>query len=194
MGTLFSRATCLIRSAINRSPLAVTLGALIVAESYSIATATWSGLVITTFALGTAAIIRARLSWRILFIIALRTSTHAFKYERDKASPYAKYDWHSQNWPGGFGQQVLGETWINHHGAHGKESTRGVINEPFKSHPILRSVTDIWGPTDVYSVVNLPKDAQVLLWGQVLSGMKPTDAPVEGPKNNPMMPVVWLAR
>ena len=41
-------------------------------------------------------------------IIALRTSTHAFKYDRNKASPYAKYDWHSKDWPGGFGQQVLG--------------------------------------------------------------------------------------
>ena len=41
-------------------------------------------------------------------IIALRTSTHAFKYDHDKASPYAKYDWHSTTWPGGFGQQVLG--------------------------------------------------------------------------------------
>ena len=28
-------------------------------------------------------------------IIALRTSTHAFKYDHNKASPYAKYDWHS---------------------------------------------------------------------------------------------------
>jgi len=31
----------------------------------------------------------------------------------------------------------------------------------------------------------------VLLWGQVLKGMKPTDEPVDGPKNNPMMPLAW---
>ena len=61
-------------------------------------------------------------------IVALRTSTHAFMYERNKQSPYAKYDWRNQDWAGGFGQQVLGETWVNHHGNHGKESTRGVIN------------------------------------------------------------------
>ncbi len=125
-------------------------------------------------------------------IIALRTSTHAFKYERNKASPYAKYDWHSTDWPGGFGQQVLGETWVNHHGKHGFESTRGVLNEAFKNHPILRGVSDIWGPTDVYTVSHLPSDATVLVWGQVLSGMKPTDPPVEGPKNQPMMPLAWL--
>ena len=125
-------------------------------------------------------------------IIALRTSTHAFKYEHNKASPYAKYDWHSKDWPGGFGQQVLGETWVDHHGSHGHESTRGVINETFKDHPVLRGLADIWGPTDVYSVIHLPKDAKVLVWGQVMSGMKPTDLPVEGAKNHPMMPVVWL--
>ncbi|MEI8041911.1 MAG: ThuA domain-containing protein [Verrucomicrobiota bacterium] len=125
-------------------------------------------------------------------IIALRTSTHAFKYEQNKQSPYARYDWHSKDWPGGFGQQVLGETWVNHHGNHGKESTRGVMNEPLKDHPILRGVGDVWGPTDVYTVTHLPADARVLVWGQVLSGMKPSDPPVEGDKNHPMMPVVWL--
>ncbi|MEI6389782.1 MAG: ThuA domain-containing protein [Verrucomicrobiota bacterium] len=125
-------------------------------------------------------------------IVALRTSTHAFKYDQNKQSPYAKYDWHSQDWPGGFGQQVLGETWVDHHGSHGKESTRGVINQQFKEHPILRGVADLWAPTDVYTVTNLPKEARVLVLGQVLSGMKPTDSPVQGAKNNPMMPLVWL--
>src|SRR3974390_2085035 len=39
-------------------------------------------------------------------IVALRTSTHAFAYERDKQSPFARFDWRSKDWPGGFGQQV----------------------------------------------------------------------------------------
>ncbi len=125
-------------------------------------------------------------------IIALRTSTHAFAYGRNTQSPYAKYDWQSKDWPGGFGQQVLGETWVSHHGEHGKESTRGLINEEFKHHPILRGVADIWGPTDVYTVSHLPKDANVLVWGQVLSGMKPGDLPVQGTKNQPLMPLVWV--
>lgn len=123
--------------------------------------------------------------------IALRTSTHAFNYDLNKQSPYARFDWRSKEWPGGFGQQVLGETWVNHHGSHAKESTRGVINDAVKASPLLHGVQDVWGPTDVYGVVHLPKDAQVLLWGQVLTGMKPTDTPVDGPKNNPMMPLAW---
>ena len=125
-------------------------------------------------------------------IIALRTSTHAFAYSRNKQSPYAKFSYNDKQWPGGFGQQVLGETWVNHHGVHGKQSTRGVIHDEFKSHPILRGVTDIWGPSDVYGVIHLPTNATVLVWGQVLTGMKPTDPPLEGPKNNPMMPLVWV--
>lgn len=124
-------------------------------------------------------------------IIALRTSTHSFAYSRNKQSPYAKFDWQSKEWPGGFGQQVLGDTWISHHGNHGSQSTRGVFNEKFKDHPVMKGVTDIWGPTDVYGVVHLPADADVLVYGQILEGMKPTDKPIDGPKNNPMMPLIW---
>jgi len=53
-------------------------------------------------------------------------------------------------------------------------------------------VTDIWGPSDVYGVVHLPTTASVLVRGQVLTGMKPNDPPLDGPKNNPMMPLVWV--
>ena len=89
---------------------------------------------------------------------------------------------------------MLGETWVAHHGSHGKQSTRGVINDAFKDHPVLRGVADIWGPTDVYAVIHLPQDATVLVWGEVLSGMKSSDPPVEDAKNKPMMPLVWLRR
>jgi hypothetical protein len=125
-------------------------------------------------------------------LIALRTSTHAFAYQRNKSSPYARYDWSSGQWPGGFGEQVLGETWISHHGTHGVESTRGVINPALEGHPILRGVADLWWPSDVYTVKQRPAEEPVLVWGQVLSGMKPDDPPVAGAKNNPLMPVAWV--
>jgi hypothetical protein len=125
-------------------------------------------------------------------LVGLRTATHSFNYAGGAQSAYKKYSFNSREWPGGFGQQVLGETWVNHHGNHGVESTRGLLNEAFKDNPILRGVTDIWGPTDVYTVTHLPQDATVLVWGQVLKGMKPTDPPVEGPKNSPMMPLAWI--
>jgi hypothetical protein len=52
-------------------------------------------------------------------------------------------------------------------------------------------VEDVFGPTDVYVVRDLPDDATVLLWGQVLSGMEPDSPPVAGTKNDPMMPIAW---
>lgn len=57
-------------------------------------------------------------------IIGMRTATHAFN---SNGKTYAKYSWNSKSWDGGFGRQVLGETWVNHHGHHGRESTRGLI-------------------------------------------------------------------
>jgi hypothetical protein len=123
-------------------------------------------------------------------VIGMRTATHAFNY-KSKNSPYAKWTWTSGEWKGGFGRQVLGETWISHHGHHGKESCRGVIAEAAKSNPIVRGCEDIWGPTDVYGVTKLPETATPLVMGQVLEGMKPTDKPVTGPKNEPMMPIAW---
>lgn len=124
-------------------------------------------------------------------IVGLRTATHAFFYQRNPDSPYAHWSFRSETWPGGFGQQVLGETWINHHGRHGRESTRGVGAPDAAGHPILRGVTDVWGPTDVYGVENLGDDANVLLLGAVLVGMSPNDPPVKGPKNDPMEPLAW---
>ncbi len=125
-------------------------------------------------------------------IVALRTATHAFQFPPGRT--YSKYSFDSQEWDGGFGRQVLGETWINHHGDHGSQSTRGLIAAGAESHPILRGIEDgdVWGPTDVYGVtVPLPGDSRPLILGQVLVGMNPSDPAVEGPKNDPMMPVAW---
>ena len=49
-------------------------------------------------------------------IIGLRTSTHSFAYSKDSKSIYARYSYDSKEWPGGFGRQVLGETWVSHLG------------------------------------------------------------------------------
>ncbi|HND51379.1 MAG TPA: ThuA domain-containing protein [Pirellulaceae bacterium] len=126
-------------------------------------------------------------------IVGLRTATHAFNL----SSPtYKSYTWTSKekDWDGGFGRKILGETWISHHGGHGSESTRGLIAKGQENHPILRGIKDgdVWGPTDVYGVrLPLPGDSQPLLLGQVVKGMKFDDPPVEGKKNDPMMPVAW---
>ncbi len=127
-------------------------------------------------------------------VIGLRTATHAFNIPSDRQ--YARYSWNfgGADYRQGFGRQVLGETWISHHGNHKVESTRGLIAPAGKEHPILTGIADgdIWGPTDVYGVrLPLPGDSQPLVLGQVLEGMDADDEPVAGDKNNPMMPIAW---
>ena len=76
---------------------------------------------------------------------------------------------------------VLGETWIDHHGHHGQESTRGLIAPAGKDHPILRGIKDgdIWGPTDVYGVkLPLSGDGHAIFLGQIVAGMNPDDPAV----------------
>jgi type 1 glutamine amidotransferase len=94
-----------------------------------------------------------------------------------------------KDWEGGYGQIILGDTWIAHHGNHGKEGTRGLNNGMMEGHPILKGVKDIWGYTDVYTVRNLGSDAEVLVYGQSSMGMTP-DAPPNYDKS--IMPVAWI--
>ncbi|MFT7517609.1 MAG: hypothetical protein ACI84O_001404 [Myxococcota bacterium] len=125
-------------------------------------------------------------------VMGIRTSTHAFNYKKNKESAYAHWSWSNKQWPGGFGKQVLGETWVAHHGHHGKQATRGLPNPEMSEHAVLRNVGPCFGPTDVYAIRELPEDAQVLLWGEVLVGMDEKDPALEGEKNDPMHPVAWL--
>src|SRR5208282_1966152 len=67
-------------------------------------------------------------------VIGLRTATHAFNLKGSKT--YARYSYNSKEWDGGFGRQILGETWIAHHGNHGKQSTRGILVKEEANHPI----------------------------------------------------------
>lgn len=125
-------------------------------------------------------------------LVAIRTSTHAFHYSRNTESKYAHYDFRSETegWEGGFGRKILGETWVDHHGVHGSEGTRGLIDgiNERRDHLILRDVNDIWGPTDVYGVRDLSGDFNVLVWGQSTAGMTP-ETPVNMEKS--IMPVAW---
>ena len=121
-------------------------------------------------------------------IMGLRTATHAFNYKKRKDSPYAKYSFRDKQFQGGYGRQVLGETWISHYGSHQKESTRGLIAKGMENHPIVKGIEGIWGPSDVYGITTLSGDSKPLIMGQPLMGMAPNDKP------NPdkeLVPVAW---
>ncbi len=120
-------------------------------------------------------------------MVSLRTNTHPFNFTKNKT--YAKWDWRAKGeTQGGFGRQVFGETWISHYGVHQKESTRAYPAEGAKDHPIVRGVEDVWGPSDVYGITTLHGDCKPVLMGQVLVGMKPTDAANTAKKP---LPVAW---
>jgi len=123
-------------------------------------------------------------------IIALRTATHPFFYKKNKTSPYAKYSWEnkSADFKGGYGRQVLGETWVNHYGQHQKESTRGLIAAGMENHPIVRGVGEIWGPSDVYGLTTLHGACKPIIIGHVLKGMNPED---EINTDKKALPVAW---
>jgi hypothetical protein len=128
-------------------------------------------------------------------VIGLRTATHAFNIPKDRRFAQYSYNSGAVGYKQGFGKQVLGETWVNHHGAHGKEGTRGRFAKGQENHPILRGIKDgeIFGATDVYTV-NLPLagDSTPLVLGEVTETLKPDSPAVAGKKNDPMMPVAWI--
>lgn len=127
-------------------------------------------------------------------LVAIRTSTHAFNFPAD--SPWRSFSWNSSE--GGFGRQVLGETWLTHWGNHGSQATRGVVS--LAGHPVMRGVKDVFGPTDVYEA-HPPADATILMRGEVVAGMAVGDPAAIGSKrtvkgveqglNSPMMPIAW---
>lgn len=115
--------------------------------------------------------------------IALRTANHGFR----GPLPY-KIDGKQVRW----GEDILGGTFLNHHGRWHADSTRGFFDKDHLDHPILTGVKDIWGDSDVYRTykegTRLPDDCSALVWGQPLMGRKPDDLP--NTKLEPL-PVAW---
>ncbi len=125
-------------------------------------------------------------------LIGIRTSTHPFNYKASSESPYAKWSWRSKNPAGGFGKEIFGETWVAHHGQHGKQATRGIANENVSVPSLMNGVRDVFGPTDVYAINKLPKDSEIVLRGAVLDGMSHDSEINAGVKNDPMHPIAWI--
>lgn len=126
-------------------------------------------------------------------VLGIRNATHAFRYSANSTSLYKSWDFQSKAWLGGFGQQILGDTWIAHYGKFQKEATLATVVSTQRNNPVLRGVADtIFCHTDVNSVERLmPKDL-VLMQGQVLSGLNPMDPPVTDKRKDVRMPFAWF--
>ena len=126
-------------------------------------------------------------------IVGLRTSTHAFNFPKDhKWHRYSFNAGAATGWKKGFGRQVLGETWVAHHGQHKKEGCRSIVEKANQDHPVLRGVGTIFAESDVYTADPL-EDVAVLLRGEVTATLDPDSEPVSA-KNNPMQPIAWTRR
>lgn len=75
-------------------------------------------------------------------VVGLRTASHAFKIPGGKT--YSRYDFKSKdpNFKNGFGEQILGNTWVGHYGQNHKQGTRIQLIPEQKEHPILTGVKD----------------------------------------------------
>jgi type 1 glutamine amidotransferase len=121
-------------------------------------------------------------------IVGLRTATHAFQIKRPDAK-FAKYTWNNPgDFQGGFGRQILGETWVSHYGRNHVQSSRLLIEPSHAEHPILRGVTNVWAQSGGYTADPMP-GSEVLARGQILDGMT-RDAPAARDKKE--FPVAWV--
>src|SRR5262249_43781847 len=75
-------------------------------------------------------------------VVGLRTSTHAFNIPAGQKFSRFSYNSGDKDYRQGFGKQVLGETWVNHHGQHGKEGTRVRSTEAGAKPPSLTAIKD----------------------------------------------------
>jgi len=115
-------------------------------------------------------------------LIGLRTANHGF----------IEFDYSKDGERVRFGEDVLGGAFRGHHGRWHQDSTRGILVDSERDHPILHGVEDIWGPSDVYRTFavggQLPEGCTALVLGQPLVGRSHGDA-IESTLEP--LPVAW---
>ncbi len=120
-------------------------------------------------------------------ILGMRTSTHAFNIPPLKKFSAYDYRYPGQEFHLGFGRQVLGETWVTHYGTNHLQSSRLLIEDAAKDHPILRGVSDMHVKAGAYTASPMPGSVS-LAKAAVLNGMQP-DSPEDTSKEH--VTAVW---
>jgi type 1 glutamine amidotransferase len=123
-------------------------------------------------------------------IVGMRTATHAFQIKRTDAK-FVKYTWNrKEDYVGGFGRQILGETWVSHYGANHKQSSRLLLqtaNASPATQAILRGVKDVWVQSGGYTADPIA-GSEIVALGEILNGMTPDSPPAADKKQ---LPVAW---
>jgi hypothetical protein len=108
-------------------------------------------------------------------VVGLRTATHGFRIPTGGAFPKFDHQYKGEDFTGGFGRQILGETWVGHYGPNHKSSTRLDIVPASVGHPVLTGVTKAWSELGAYNAYPI-EGSQILAMAQPLTGMTP-DSP-----------------
>lgn len=125
-------------------------------------------------------------------VIGLRTTTHAFNGLKGKYA-YHNYNYGGEDFVGGFGRNVLGETWnprlgAGHYGSNHKYATAMHVVPKEKDHPIMRGVKDMHAMAGAYSARPMP-NSTILATNRVLDSMKVGAKPIEG---KAPQPAAWV--
>lgn len=125
-------------------------------------------------------------------VLGLRTTTHAFNGIKGK---YAKYNFNNkdEDFVGGFGRQILGETWnprlgAGHYGRNHKYATRMNTVPEQAGHPVMAGVKDMHAMAGAYSAVPMPGSV-ILATNEVLESMEVGAEPLA---NKPPQPAAWV--
>ncbi|MFK8111178.1 MAG: hypothetical protein AB8B91_03210 [Rubripirellula sp.] len=111
-------------------------------------------------------------------VVSVRTSTHCFNRQQGE---WAKlnFDYKGEDYLGGLGEQVFGNTWNKERGQshYGSNHVMGCRITPVagaKDHPILKGIDSIHAYSGAYDAP-VPKDGNALLEVQVLNTFGPSD-------------------
>ena len=125
-------------------------------------------------------------------VLGLRTTTHGFNGLKGKYA-YHNYNYRGEDFVGGFGRQILGETWnpklgAGHYGSNHQFATAMHVVPDQKEHPVMRGVKEMHAMAGAYSAVPMP-DSTILATNRVLESMEVGADPL--PDKEPQ-PAAWV--
>lgn len=121
-------------------------------------------------------------------ILGLRTTTHAFNGLQGKYA-YHNCNCDDEDFVGGFGRQILGETWnpklgAGHYGRNHKFATAMHVVPEQESHPVMRGVKEMHAMAGAYSARPMP-NSTILATNRVLESMEVGAKPLDGKEPQP---------
>jgi len=125
-------------------------------------------------------------------VLGLRTTTHAFNGLKGKYA-YHNFNSNREDFVGGFGRQILGETWnpslgAGHYGRNHKYATAMHTVAEQKQHPIMRGVKHMHAMAGAYPARPMP-NSTILATNQVLESM---EVGAKALADKPPQPAAWV--